>query len=159
MIFVTVGTQDKQFIRLLQAVDKAIEDGFINEEVIVQAGCNDYQSDNMKIMKMLSQQEFEKYINECSLLITHGGVGSIMTGLKYGKKVIAAARLAKYHEAERDHQEEIIRKFENDGNILGALDLDKLGEVVEKARDFEPKPYVSNTANMVRLIEDFIDNN
>ena len=57
------------------------------------------------------------------------------------------------------HQEEIIKKFENDGNILGALDLDKLGEVIEKARDFEPKPYVSNTANMVKLIEDFIENN
>ena len=56
MIFVTVGTQDKQFLRLLQAVDKAIEDGFINEEVIVQAGCNDYESKNMKLIKMLSQQ-------------------------------------------------------------------------------------------------------
>ena len=29
--------------------------------------------------------------------------------------------------------------------------------VIEKARDFEPKPYVSNTANMVKLIEDFTD--
>lgn len=159
MIFVTVGTQDKQFTRLLQAVDKAIEDGFINEEVVVQAGCNDYRSDNMRIIKMMSQQEFEKCISESDLVITHGGVGSIMTALRYGKKVIAAARLARYHEAERDHQEEIIRKFESDGNILGALDLDKLGEVIEKSRDFEPKPYISNTANMVRLIEDFIDNN
>ena len=157
MIFVTVGTQDKPFIRLLEAVDKAINEGYINEEVIVQSGCNKYDSANMKMIPMLSQQEFEKYINESRIVITHGGVGSIMTALKAGKIVIAGARLERYKEAERDHQQEIIDKFAADGNILSLDDFDKLGEVIKRAETFEPKPYVSNTAHLIEVIEKFIE--
>ena len=49
MIFVTLGTQDKKFPRLLQALDKAIEKGEIEEKVIVQAGNTKYESENMDI--------------------------------------------------------------------------------------------------------------
>ena len=38
MIFVTLGTQDKGFPRLLEAIDKEIEKGNIKEKVVVQAG-------------------------------------------------------------------------------------------------------------------------
>ena len=37
MIFVTLGTQDKSFERLLQAIDREIERGNIKEKVVVQA--------------------------------------------------------------------------------------------------------------------------
>ncbi|MCF0110084.1 MAG: multidrug MFS transporter, partial [Erysipelotrichaceae bacterium] len=35
MIYVTLGTQDKTFERLLEAVERAIDAGAIREEVIV----------------------------------------------------------------------------------------------------------------------------
>ena len=35
MIFVTVGTQDKPFTRLLDLIQKAIDDGVIKEDVFV----------------------------------------------------------------------------------------------------------------------------
>ena len=82
MILVTLGTQDKNFSRLLDAVQKQINNGNIKEEVIVQAGCTKYKSEDMKIFDLLDQEEFKRLISECDLLITHGGVGSILTGLK-----------------------------------------------------------------------------
>ena len=103
MILVTLGTQDKNFSRLLDAVQKQIDNGNIKDEVIVQAGCTKYQSKDMKIFDLLDQEEFKRLISECDLLITHGGVGSILTGLKNNKKVIAAARLSKYKEHMNDH--------------------------------------------------------
>ena len=87
MIFVTLGTQDKEFPRLLEAIDKAIEKGEIKEKVIVQAGNTKYQSENMEIFDLISPDEFNKYIDNCDILITHGGVGSIITAVKKGKKV------------------------------------------------------------------------
>ena len=86
MILVTLGTQDKSFKRLLEAIDKQISLGNINDEIIVQAGHTKYNSANMTIFDFIPYDEFDEYIKKCNLLITHGGVGSIITGLKYGKR-------------------------------------------------------------------------
>ena len=49
MILVVLGTQDKQFTRLLKAVDKEIEKGNIKDKVVVQAGQTKYESKKMEI--------------------------------------------------------------------------------------------------------------
>ena len=118
MIFVTLGTQDKNFDRLLVAIDREIKRGNIKERVVVQAGITDFKSDDMEIFDLISREKFESLMQECDLLITHGGVGSILTGLSYGKKVIAASRLAKYKEHVNDHQVQIVGEFSKKGYIL-----------------------------------------
>ena len=98
MIFVTLGTQDKGFPRLLEAIDKEIEKGIIKEKVVVQAGLTKYESSNMEIFDLIPADKFEDYVEKADLVITHGGAGSILTAIKHHKKVIAAARLSKYKE-------------------------------------------------------------
>ena len=157
MILVTLGTQDKSFKRLLEAIDKQVELGNIKDKIVVQAGCTKYESKNMEIFDLIPMEKFDDLIKSCDLLITHGGVGSIITGLKNDKKVIAAARLEKYKEHTNDHQLQIIENFSNDGYILGLDNFDELDKVLEKAKTFKPKKYVSNTDKMIKIIEDFID--
>ena len=156
MIFVTLGTQDKSFDRLLKAIDKEIENGNIKEKVIVQAGYTKYESHNMEIFDLLPAEEFEKYFDEADLIITHGGVGSILSGIKKNKKVIAAARLSKYKEHTNDHQKQIIEEFSSKGYILELKDFNKLGLLIQKSSSFKPKKFESNTENMVKLIENYI---
>lgn len=158
MIFVTLGTQDKNFDRLLKAIDAEIEKGNIKEKVVVQAGITNYKSDNMEMFDLISKDDFESLMGECDLLITHGGVGSILTGLSHGKKVIAASRLAKYKEHVNDHQVQIVGEFAKKGYILELRDFSKLGDLIKKSKTFKPKKYKSNTGNMIKLLEDFIDN-
>ncbi len=161
MILVTLGTQDKQFVRLLKAIDQEIEKGNIKEKVIVQAGftVDKYQTKNMEMFDLLDREEFNKLVNECSLLITHGGVGSILTGLKANKKIIACPRLFKYKEHMNNHQVQIINEFEKAGYILGYNENDKLSDILKKSHKFKPKKYVSNTDKFIKIIEDFIENN
>lgn len=159
MILVTLGTQDKPFVRLLEAVQKQIDNGNINDEVVVQAGCTKFESNKMKIFDLISKDEFEKLINECDLLITHGGVSSILNGLKSDKTVIAASRLKKYGEHTNDHQLQIINNFGDNGYILKLDDFDKLDELLEKSKNFKPNKYKSNTKNIIKIIEEFIDKN
>ena len=159
MILVTLGTQDKSFKRLLDAVQKQIDNGFIKDEIIVQAGCTKYESKDMKIFDLIDREEFSELISKCDILITHGGVGSILTGLKNNKKVIAAARLEKYKEHTNDHQLQIIDKFTKSGYILSLDNFDRLDETLKKAKTFKPKKYQSNTENMISLIKNYIDNN
>ena len=157
MVFVILGTQDKEFPRLLEAVDREIENGNIKDEVIVQAGCTKYESKNMKIFDLLPLPEFEKTMDEADLVITHGGAGSILDAIKRGKKIIAAPRLAKYKEHHNDHQRQIISEFAKQGYILELRDFNKLGKLIEKSKNFKPKKFESNTNNMIKLIEEYIE--
>jgi len=157
MIFVTLGTQDKGFPRLLEAIDKQIEKGNIKEKVIVQAGLTEYESKNMEIFDLVPQKDFDKYVDEASLIITHGGAGSILTAVKKGKKVIAAARLAKYKEHNNDHQLQIVEEFSEKGYILELDNFDELDKVLKKAKTFKPKKYVSNTKNIENLVTKYIE--
>src|SRR5574344_888802 len=157
MILVTLGTQDKSFERLLKAIDKEIENGSIKEKVIVQAGFTKYKSKNMEIFDLIPKDEFNNLVKKCNLLITHGGVGSILDGIKNNKKIIAAARLKKYHEHTNDHQIQIIKEFVNRGYILELKDFSKLDKVLEKAKTFKPKKFKSNNIEFTKNIENYIE--
>lgn len=157
MILVTLGTQDKSFERLLKALDKAVKKGKIREKIIVQAGCTEYKSKNMEIFDLTSPEELDKLVKKCSLLITHGGVGSILNGIKYNKPIIAAARLSEYREHTNNHQKQIIKEFVKSGYILELEDFDNLDKLIKQAKKFKPKEFKSNTNKFIKNIEDYIE--
>ena len=77
MIFVTLGTQDKPFTRILDLIERAD----LNEEIVVQGGFTEYKSSKMQMHTYFSPEELNKNLQNCRIVITHGGVGSIMQGL------------------------------------------------------------------------------
>ena len=158
MIFVILGTQDKEFTRLLKQVEKEIKKGNIKERVIVQAGSTKYKSEYMEILDYISMNEFKNYIKKSDYIITHGGVGTILDALLLNKKIIAVPRLSIYKEHENDHQVQIIEEFSNMGYIIDGSRLNKLDESIDKLNTFIPKSYKSNNKNMINLIENYIDN-
>ena len=158
MILILLGTQDKPFTRLLEAVDKAIKKGDIKEEVVAQIGFTKYSSKNIKTFELIPKDEYEQIISEADLIITHAGVGSILTGLKKNKKVIAAARLKEYGEHTNNHQLEILNEFYNKGYILKLDNFDDLPKILKKSKTFEPKKYASNNAKFIEMLENYIDN-
>lgn len=155
-----LGTQNNSFHRLLEEIDKLIENQTINEEVIVQAGYTKYQpkSEKMKIIDFISREELDTLEQEANYIITHGGVGSIITSLEKGKKVIAVPRLHEYGEHVNDHQKEIVEKFHQGGNLIGIQSVQELEGAIKKIKDFEPKLYEENNHKMLTIIENFIDN-
>ena len=157
MIFVSLGTNDKSFKRLLDKIENEIELGNIKDKVIVQSGYTKYESKNMEIIDLMPMEEFNKNIKECDILITHGGVGTILDGLKLGKKIIAFPRLSKYQEHVNDHQVEIINEFSDCGYILTG-ELDELVDLIKKCKSFNPKSYKSNNYKFNKMIRNFIDN-
>ena len=88
MIFVTLGTQDKPFKRLLDAIQKQIDNGNIKEKVIVQAGYTKFYSNDMEIYDLINMDDFDKLIKDCNILITHGGVGNILIDIRIVKKLL-----------------------------------------------------------------------
>ncbi len=161
MILVLLGTQNNSFHRLLEELDKLVEKKIIDEKIIVQAGYTKYESKNMKIFGLIRQEELEKYQEKADLIITHGGVGSIISSIKKGKKVIAVPRLHKYHEHVNDHQLQIVENFSSKGYIIGIKEIEKLEEAILKAKDFKPVKYETlpkGENKIIKIIEEFIDN-
>lgn len=157
MILVMLGTQNNSFHRLLEEIDELIKEKIIKEEVIVQAGYTKYETKNMKIIDLMPKEKLEELQDKADLIITHGGVGSIISSLEKGKKVIAIPRLHKYGEHVNDHQKEIVEKFNKDGCIIGIDDVKKLKEAIIYSQNFIPKSYEKNNQKMLNIIENFIN--
>ncbi len=160
MIFVMLGTQNNSFHRLLEKIDELINKKIINEEVVVQEGYTKYNSNNMKIFDLIPQKEFEKIQNEADLIITHGGVGSIIGSIKKGKKVIAVPRLHQYGEHVNDHQKQIVESFAKKNYIIGINGVEELEEAIKNIDSFIPTKYETKeqgNLKMLKIIEDFIE--
>ena len=156
MIFVILGTQDKGFDRMLKEIDELIKDGIITNRVIVQAGSTNFKSNEMDIIDYLPMQKFHEYIEEADIIITHGGVGSILDAIKHNKKVIAIPRLEKYHEHVNNHQIEIVEEFDRLGYIMDCGNLKRLGNKLMQIEKFTPTPFVSNNEKFIQKLEEYI---
>lgn len=155
MIFVILGTQDKKFPRLLDAIQKSINDGKIDkkEEIIVQAGSTKYKSKNMKIIDYMPVKQFEECIQKADIIICHAGVGTILTALEKGKTIIAAPRLKQYFEHVNDHQLQILESFTKQGYILALEDFEKLDVLIKQAKKFIPAKFKSNKKYFLKQLE------
>ena len=158
MILVLLGTQNNSFHRLLEEIEENIKDGTIKEDVIVQAGYTKFQTHRMRIIDLMSKEQLEKFQDEADLIITHGGVGSIISSIEKEKKVIAVPRMHEYGEHVNNHQKEIVKNFDEQGYIIGIEKVEDLKQAIIKSKDFEPKKYQPNNEKMLKIIENFIDN-
>lgn len=159
MILVLLGTQNNDFTRLLKAVQDNIDKKIINEEVVVQAGFTKFHSKDMKIFSLIDKSELAKLQEQANLIITHAGVGSIVSSIAKGKKVIVVPRLKRYGEHVNSHQIQIARKFKQQGYVKYVLNVKKLGKVIKSMDSFCPKKYEKQESNVISIIENYIDNN
>ena len=151
MVLVTVGTQKQSFDRLFNLIRNSKE--LKKEELVVQRGytkCNN--SKRIKAFDFIPLNQMEDYISKADLVISHGGVGTIFSAIKKGKKVIAVPRLAKYGEHINDHQIEICEALEKEGYILYYKDeIDDFDELIKKAKTSNFEKYDSND-NYIQIL-------
>ncbi|WP_303189021.1 PssE/Cps14G family polysaccharide biosynthesis glycosyltransferase [uncultured Clostridium sp.] len=154
MIFLTVGSQKFQFNRLLKEIDRLISKEIITDRVVAQIGASDYKPINYEYFDFLTKEEFMEYIDQSSLIITHGGTGVIINALKKNKKIIAIPRLSKFDEHVDDHQVQLINEFKELNFIEPVYDIDELENAINKAKIKKYNKYISNTK---RIIDDIVN--
>lgn len=156
MIFVTLGTQKFQLNRLLKIMDSYIEQGLITQSVIAQIGNSDYIPKYYSFKHFLDKTDFDQYVKQSSLVITHSGVGSIIAGVNAGKPVIVFPRLMKYQEHVDDHQLDIARAFEKKGFVKCCYDQDNLMDIINDCSQFQFQHYVSQRDHIVQIVSNYI---
>ena len=127
MIFVTVGSRQYQFDRLLIKLDELFEDGVIIEPLFAQIGTSKYMPKRYEYKDFITPEEFDERIQEADIVVSHGASGSIMKALNAGKKVIAVTRLEKYGEHINDHQIQNNEAFGENRYVIPVIDMDNLG--------------------------------
>lgn len=132
MIFVSVGTHEQQFNRLLEFMDKMKENGAINEDVVIQTGFSTYEPKFCHNSKLFSYQDMVKNVNDARIVITHGGPSSFIMPLQVGKVPIVVPRKKKYNEHVNDHQLEFSKAVaERQGNIIVVEDIAELENTIK----------------------------
>lgn len=132
MIFVTVGTHEQPFDRLVQKVDQLVAEGVIREPVMIQTGYSTYEPKHCSFQKLLPYPEMERYIREARIIITHGGPASFISALQVGKIPIVVPRKSERNEHVNDHQVEFSRAVaQRKNNILVVEDIDDLKNLIE----------------------------
>lgn len=114
MIFVTVGTNEATFERLLRAVEEVAWE----EEVVVQTGPAAVQPSTARCVEALPYDEFVGLIRKARLVISHAGVGSVIVALAEGKRPVVVPRLRRYGEAVDDHQLHFARRMSAEGLVV-----------------------------------------
>lgn len=131
MIFVTVGTHEQQFNRLIKKVDELKRDEIIKDDVFVQTGFSTYKPQYCQWKKLLSYDEMNEMYEKADIIITHGGPASFMKALELKKIPIVVPRQAQFDEHVNDHQMEFVKLVEERfNNIIGVYDIEDLQEIL-----------------------------
>lgn len=131
MIFVTVGTHEQPFNRLIQKIDELKRDGMLQDEVIIQTGFSTYEPQYCRWMKLIPYQQMIKNVNEARIVITHGGPASFIMPLQSGKTPIVVPRQHQFNEHVNDHQVEFARNVaQRMGTIIPVEDIEMLRDII-----------------------------
>lgn len=132
MIFVTVGTHEQQFDRLVRCIDEMKQRDEIQEEVILQTGFSTYAPKYCRWEKTFPYQKMQELVRDARIVITHGGPSSFFMPLTMGKIPVVFPRQERFSEHVNDHQLRFCRQLkERGGSILLAEDEQQLKNILE----------------------------
>jgi UDP-N-acetylglucosamine transferase subunit ALG13 len=130
MIFVTIGTCEP-FDRLLAAVD----DLDTGEAIVAQTGRSTVQPRSARCVEFLPYDALAELVASARVVVTHAGVGSILTSLILGKRPIVVPRLRRFGDAVDDHQLELATRLADLGLVTHLPDPADLAEALDVASE------------------------
>lgn len=131
MIFVTVGTNEAPFDRLLRAV----ADLPAAEELLVQHGSSSIKPPLATCVDFLPFDEVVDSVRRARTVVTHAGVGSVLVALGAGKRPVVVPRLQRFGEAVDDHQLAFARRFEQAGLVTLVEEPGDLGDALSQVAE------------------------
>ena len=154
MIFVTVGTHEQPFNRLVEYMDLWSKEH--DEEVVIQTGFSTYEPVYCKWSKLYPYQTMTEMVAEARIVITHGGPSSFIMPLQIGKIPIVVPRKHELDEHVNDHQVDFCKKVsERQGNIIVVEQIEELGDVIEHYEETAGKMQNSLNSNNERFCAEF----
>lgn len=156
MIFLTIGTLHP-FDRLIKTVDTLVGTGRITQPVIGQIGSGNYKPEHFQACEVLDKKTFDEHMEKAEMIISHAGMGSIITAITLKKPMIIMPRLKKYREHVNDHQLDTALKFQELGIVLVANDEAEMIEKIAMVSDFKPAQRTAQIEPLKARISGFLN--
>lgn len=135
MIFVTVGTHEQQFNRLIKQIDLIAKNDLIDEKIIIQKGYTEYIPKYCEYNDFYSYNEMNKLMDNANIIITHGGPATFMNVLVKGKKPIVVPRRVEFNEHINNHQVDFLKKYLTKyQNVIPVFNIESLLDEIIKLR-------------------------
>lgn len=154
MIFVTIGTQ-APFDRFIKIIDEIAPQ--LGEEIIAQVYQCGFEPHNIKTVNFLAPDEFNELFEKARLIVSHAGMGTILSALQKHKPIIIFPRIASLGEHRNEHQLATARKFKELGGVYVAMNEEELRQLIVRS-DLTCLREIGDSANkdLIQSIEDFI---
>lgn len=130
MIFITVGTQ-LAFDRLVTAVDRWVV-GAKPGPVFAQVGPSAASFTNLEYKAFVPPDQADALFRGADIVVSHAGMGSILTALKYRKPIVIMPRRAALGEHRNDHQLATAKWLGGRSGITVAWDESELVEILDR---------------------------
>lgn len=156
MIFVTVGTQ-LPFDRMVHTVDMwAARTG---GEGFAQVGPTKSPPKHLRWSESITPQQFDEYIESCSLIVAHAGMGTIISALRAQRKLLVMPRRASLREHRNEHQLATVKALSEQGKITVAMDEDELVGWLDRIDEIPMPPPLGEQANprLLNAVRGFIE--
>lgn len=112
MIFATLGTHGHPFPRFLDALAE------LGDDVLVQYGHNPRPAWAREAEAFMPFGAVLEAMERADGVVTHAGVGSILSAHQAGHKPVVVPRLRRLGEHVDDHQLELSEALESDGQVV-----------------------------------------
>lgn len=156
MIFVTVGT-DLPFDRLVRVVDSwAAETG--RDDVFAQIGECGWEPSHIRFTHFLQPPEFIEQFNSASMIISHAGMGTILSALHYGKPILVMPKRASLREHRNEHQLATARHMKEMARVNVAFDETELRQQLDQIDTLLPSRQIGSHASdsLIQGLKQFI---
>lgn len=131
MIFVTVGTHEQQFNRLIKYIDELKKSQLVEDEIFIQTGFSTYTPKYCTWSKFYPYRNMMEFVHDARIVITHGGPSSFIMPLQEGKIPIVIPRQKQFGEHVNDHQLEFSRQVaKRQNNILVIEEIEDLRDTI-----------------------------
>ncbi len=158
MIFATVGTQ-LPFDRMIKAIDKWNEKQQVRS-CFAQVGQGGYSPTTIEFSETLRPSQFAKKIAKCKVIVSHAGMGTILTALQLAKPIIIMPRLSSLGEHRNDHQLATVENLRGIGGIYVADDEIALMAALDHVQSLAGgdcfSPFAQNS--LLEAVSDFVGN-
>lgn len=145
MIFVTVGTQ-LPFDRLVRAVDEWA--GRVGRrDVVAQIGDSEFKPVHIRYQQHVTPREFSQHVADAECIVSHAGMGTILSALGTGTPLLVMPRRAALGEHRNDHQLATARRIREMGRIMVAMEDAELPGLLDGLRTFEAGQRISPHAS------------
>jgi UDP-N-acetylglucosamine transferase subunit ALG13 len=151
VIFVAVGTQGS-FDRMIRPIDEwAVRND--RDDVFAQIGRDAWRPTRIQWVEHLDAKEFRSRVERADVVISHAGMGTILTALELRKPVLIMPRRAALLEQRNDHQLATAKKLEEMGLATVAHDERELAERLQSLNQLKVMHQERGTEQLDRLLD------